>query len=130
MFGKFVDMPGHGFAFAGEIIVYRATKTRMRDVVRAVSWCWHISAKQFVFALCTRFNLTQAARDREFDRLIIACLEMQEWYELIAAPIAAKEDAVAKEIERAGDVPPVAFRHHEQDLVCHASANAAEKNYV
>ena len=70
-----------------------------------------------MLALGASLDAAQSARKREVDRLIVADLEMQKRPLLDRAPVAAVERVVADEIDGAGDVPPVAARHHQEHAV-------------
>ena len=69
----------------------------MRNPVRAERLHRHIAARQFVLALRARFDARQAQFDRQFDRLIIAKLEVQERHVDDAAPIAPIERIAANQ---------------------------------
>ena len=76
-----------------------------------------VAAGELVLALGAGLNAAQSARKREVDRLIVADLEMQKRPVLDRAPVAAIERVVANEIDRAGDLPPSAARHHQEHAV-------------
>ena len=76
-----------------------------------------VAARELVLALGAGLDAAQSARKREVDRLIVADLEMQKRPVLDRAPVAAVERVVANEIDRAGDIPSGAARHHQEHAV-------------
>ena len=86
-----------------------------------------VAARELVLALRSRLDPLIAVSDGEFDRLVIADLEMQERALLERAPVAAIDRVGAQKIDRAGDMAPVAPRHHQQDAVGHRRADPVEK---
>ena len=76
-----------------------------------------------MLALRAGLDARELALDRKVDRLIVAQLEMQERVVLDRAPVPAVERVAADEVDRARDVAPGAFRHHQQHLVGHRLAD-------
>ena len=72
--------------------------------MRAIGRHGQIAALDLVRALRARLDALQPVRDREFDRLVIAALEMEEFVIPVAPPIAAVDRVLAEQVERAGDV--------------------------
>ena len=72
-------------------------------------------------------NPFQAPGDGEIDRLVIAGLEMQEWHEGGAAPVAPEKHPFAEQVERAGDIFAILLRHHQQGLLLQSVTQAAEE---
>src|SRR5580692_996521 len=79
----------------------------------------NIAARELMLALRARLDAGELAANREFDRLIIADLEMQKWVILDAAPVAAVKREVADEIDRARHMAPGALSHDEEKPVAH-----------
>ena len=62
-----------------------------------------------MLALGAGLDALQPSGDGEFDSLVVAGFEVQEAMLLAAAPIAAIERRVAKDVQRGTDIPAVAF---------------------
>ena len=114
-------------ALAAQIVRYGVTKIGVDDVVRGVGRMRQISARELVLTLRAGLDDLEAALDREFDRLIVADLEMQERMMLDRAPVAAEQRVRADEVDRARDPATVAFRHHQQHVIAHAFADQREE---
>ena len=80
-----------------------------------------------MLALRAGLDALVAAADREFDRLIVADLEVEKRQRLQRAPIAAVDCVVAQKIDRAGDMPRAATRHDQQDAIRHARADLVKE---
>src|ERR1700759_3712181 len=90
-------------ALTAQIVRYGVAKIRVDDVMRRVGGVRQISARELVLALRAGLDHLEAARNREFDGLIVADLEMQERMMLDRAPVAPEQRARADEIDRACD---------------------------
>ena len=73
---------------------------------------WKITAREFVFALCTGFDTRQLPVDGELDCLVIAAFEMEEGIIAGAALVAAIDGVVADEIERPRHRPATVLGEH------------------
>src|SRR5580700_2250294 len=79
----------------------------------------HIAARKLMLALRACLDADEFALDREFDRLVVADLEMQKRMILDAAPVAAVKREVADEIDGARHMAAGALSHDEEKPVAH-----------
>ncbi len=86
----------HIGALALEIVVDRAAQRRIGDVVRRIGGDRQIAARELVLALGAGLDAGELVRDGEFDRLVVAELEMQERVVLDAAPVAAEQRVASR----------------------------------
>ena len=86
-----------------EKVLHRAREFRMREPVRRIRLDRQQASKQLVLALRAAFEYLQAARDRVFDRLVIAALEMKQRQLLDGAPVPAVEGAAVGKKQRRCD---------------------------
>src|SRR5947209_997835 len=100
-----------------EVIADGAGHAWIGKIVRGIGRHRPVAARELVLALRTGLDALQSARDAEFDRLVIADFEMQEWVLLDRTPVAAVERVVADKIQRPGDVVPSAFGDNQQDAI-------------
>src|SRR5262245_41183295 len=94
--------------------------------MRAVGLDWEIAARELVRPLRARFHPREFPRDGEFDRLVVADLEMEEGVVLDAAPVTAVERVLADEIERARDIAVPSLGENERHALGHACCEQAE----
>ena len=106
-----------------QVVGHRPAQAGMGDVVEGMGGDGQVAARQLVLPLRPGLDPLQPARQGKIDGLMIADLEMQEGVVLDAAPVPAVERLAADEIDRAGDIAPLAFRHDQQDVVGHALAD-------
>ena len=78
-------------------------------------------------ALCSCFNLLEAAVDREIDCLVVTDLEMQKGVMFEAAPVTSKQSIATDEIQRTRDVGAGSFAHDQQRMVGQSLADQAEE---
>src|SRR6266446_9271956 len=109
----------HVGALALEIVVDRPPQAGIRNVVRRVGGVRQIAARELMLALGAGLDAVEPVDDPIFDRLVITDLEMQERMMLDRAPMAAKQYAVADEVDRAGDEALAALCHDQEGLVRH-----------
>ncbi|MNT51446.1 hypothetical protein D3C72_1884110 [compost metagenome] len=106
----------------------------MRQPVRGARGHRQEATRHLVLALRAAFERAQALGDAEFERLVVGGLEVEARVVLQRAPVAAIERADPRigieHDQRAGDVAPVAGRHHQQQVLGHGRADAPEKVQV
>src|SRR5206468_1459074 len=86
-----------------------APQPRIGNVMCGMSGHRHIAARDLVLAAGAGLDAAELVLDRIVDRLIVADLEMQERVLLDAAPVAAKQDIGADEVDGARDPAAVAL---------------------
>src|SRR3984893_3737632 len=80
-----------------------------------------------MFSLRASLDAGEGARNREFDRLIIAELEMKEGVLLDGPPIAPVERVQPEKINGARDIAAVALGHDKENMIAHRSAHMRKK---
>ena len=83
-------------ALALEVVGDRAAQAGIDDVVRRIGGLRHIAAGKLVLALRAGLHTGELVRDRIFDRLIVADLEMQKRMVLDASPMAAEQRVASR----------------------------------
>src|SRR3990167_4098538 len=102
-------------------------KSRISDPVGGAGKDRLIAAGDLVLALRAGLHPGESALDREFDRLMVADLEMQERAILDPSPIAPIERVAADEVERAGDRASVGFSDDHHDFRRHRFGDLREE---
>src|SRR5690606_14156614 len=106
---------------------HRLAEGSVCDPVGAIGAGGEIAARELVLALRARLHTGKAALDRKVDGLIVAAFKMQEGVMLYRAPVASVKRIAADEVQRTGDIAPVAPGHDEKRIIRHALADQAEK---
>src|ERR1700730_15782548 len=96
-----------------EIVLDRAGETLIAYVMRRKSRHRAIASGKLMLPLRASLDAGEAARNREFNRLIIADLEMQERMLLDRPPIAPIERVLANKIDGARDIAAIALGHDQ-----------------
>src|SRR5580704_8997918 len=117
-------------ALSLEIFVDRPGETLVAYVVRRKGRDRAIASGKLMFSLSASLDAGECARNREFDRLIIADLEMQEGVLLDGPPIAPVERVPPEKINGARDIAAVALGHDEENMIAHRSAHMRKKSAV
>src|SRR4029453_2788186 len=120
------DLARYRQALPLQIVGYGAAQAGIGDVMRAIGLDREIAARELVSALCARFHPREFPRDGEFDRLVVADLEMEEGVVLDAAPVTAVEGVLADEIKRARDIAVPALGEDKRHALGHACCEQAE----
>ena len=87
MFVEFVDVARDAGALAFEVVLDRARETRMRQPVRRVRFHRQQAAEQLVLPLRAALEEARAVGDGEFDRLVVAALEVEQRDVLLRSPV-------------------------------------------
>src|SRR5262249_6555995 len=95
--------------------------------MRRVGGVRHVASRQLVLALGAGFDPLEFIRDRVFDRLVVAELEMEERMVLDRSPISAVKRLATDKIDSPGNPAPCAARRHKQDAIAHLVANDGKK---
>jgi hypothetical protein len=114
-------------AFPFDETAHRSPEVRVRQVMSGMRDHRLIAPRQLVLALRARLYRPQSIRDRPFDRLVIAQLEVKERHLLVAPPIAAVKRIRPDEIERPRDRLPPAHGEQQQHRLAHRLAQPVEE---
>jgi len=102
----------------------------MRQPVRREGLGRQEAARHLVLALGAALEGLDALLDAEFERLVVGRLEMQAGYVFQLAPVAAVQRVGAVDHERSGNGAALTLGDHEQDILGHGPADAAEEIQV
>lgn len=116
-----------GIPLLGKVGGDRSHQSRVGDEMCRMGNHRHIAARQLVLALRAGLDSGKPVRDRPFDGLMVAELEMQKGVILHAAPMASVECDVADEVECAGDRAPVAEGKNQQHALRQTFTKAREE---
>ena len=79
-------------------ILHRLTEAGIHDEMRGLGDRRLVTARKLVLALGSGLDVAKPVRDRPFDRLVIAELEMEELHLLDRAPVAAVQSILANQV--------------------------------
>src|SRR5262249_10912162 len=123
LFGGRLDIK----ALAREIIGDRPAQAGVGNKMRRVGGVRHVASRQLVLAPGASFDPLEVIRNRVFDRLVVAELEMEERMVLDRSPISAVKRLATDEIDSPGNPTPCAARRHKQDAIADLVANDGKK---
>ena len=113
--------------FVVDELAHGARELGFRDPVRRPRRDGHQAARELVLALCPALEATDAARDAELDRLVVARLEVQAGHVLGRTPVAAVERVGVEHVECRADRHAVAHAEHQHEVVGHRVGDAQEE---